>query len=468
MKVNSNHTPPRFGQALFPVLILIALIVYGLLIGPLFLNQKPFALEFIFLSGSIVAISQLLWLGYSWDVIMDGVVKKIGKAMPALLILLAIGLVIGSWIVSGTIPMLVYYGIQIIEPAYLYPVAFIVPVIFSTLTGTSWGSVATIGVVLMGVAITSNAELPIVAAAIIGGSFFGDKLSPLSDTTNVAAIAAEVTVYDHIKAMLSTTLPAALFALLFYFLWGMLYPIEGSPESLLITKQTLAEIKNGFHFNYLLLIPPLIVLIGSLKKLPTLAVLVISSVSALLLAFLFQDFSVSIILDSLISGFDTDSLGFKVSENVDALFTRGGIYSLKEPLIITLLVFVFVGTIDQIQAMPTIVNRVFGFVKGKGALVRAALISTGITNAMTSNQYATSFIVGDAFKKKFDDAHVPRNILSRSLEDTGTMLESLVPWHATAVFMVATLGVSVGDYWYWQVFSLANIFIAFLWTYWRK
>ena len=306
------------------------------------------------------------------------------------------------------------------------------------------------------------------AAAIIGGSIFGDKLSPLSDTTNVAAIAAEVTVYDHIKAMLSTTLPAALFALLFYFLWGMLYPIEGSPESLLITKQTLAEIKNGFHFNYLLLIPPLIVLIGSLKKLPTIAVLVISSVSALLLAFLFQDFSVSIILDSLISGFDTDSLGFKVSENVDALFTRGGIYSLKEPLIITLLVFVFVGTIDQIQAMPTIVNRVFGFVKGKGALVRAALISTGITNAMTSNQYATSFIVGDAFKKKFDDAHVPRNILSRSLEDTGTMLESLVPWHATAVFMVATLGVSVGDYLYWQVFSLANIFIAFLWTYWRK
>lgn len=170
--------------------------------------------------------------------------------MPALLILLAIGLVIGSWIVSGTIPMLVYYGIKIIEPAYLYPVAFIVPVIF----------------------------------------------------------------------------------------------------------------------------------------------------------------------DRLISGFDTEAIAFPVSENVQALFTRGGIYSLKEPLVITLLVFVFVGSIDHINAMPTLVNRFFGFVRSKGALIRAVLISTGITNAMTSNQYATSFIVGDAFRKKFDNAKLPRNLLSRSLE----------------------------------------------------
>lgn len=459
---------PTFKQALFPVVSLLCILLYGLAIGPLFLDEKPFSLEFIFLSAGCIAISQLIWLGFTWDEVMKAIVKKIGKAMPALLILLAIGLVIGSWIVSGTIPMLVYYGIKIIEPSSLYPVAFLVPVLFSTLTGTSWGSVATIGVVLMGVAITSNAELPIVAAAIIGGSFFGDKLSPLSDTTNVAAIAADVTVYDHIKAMLITTLPAALFALLFYFALSLIYPVEGSIESNRVTAETLSDIDRAFQFNLLLLLPPIIVLIGSIRKKPTLAVLLISSFVALLLSFIFQNFHSDVVLDSLIGGFHTDSIGFPVSENVHNLFTRGGIYSLKEPLVITLLVFVFVGTIDKINAMPILVNRFFGFVKSKGALVRAVLISTGLTNAMTSNQFATSFIIGDAFKKKFDAAKIPRNILSRSLEDTGTMLESIVPWHATAVFMVVTLGVSVGDYWYWQVFTLSNILIAFLLTYWRK
>ena len=148
-----------------------------------------------------------------------------------------------------------------------------------------------------------------------------------------------------------------------------------------------------------------------------------------------------------------------------SLFTRGGIYSLKEPLVITLLVFVFIGTISKINAMPILVDQLFGSVKSKGGLVRSALIATGITNAMTSNQFATSFIVGEAFKKKFDETGIPRSVLSRSLEDTGTIIESLIPWHPTAIFMMTMLGVAAGDYWFWQVFTLSNIFIAFMLTF---
>jgi len=134
-------------------------------------------------------------------------------------------------------------------------------------------------------------------------------------------------------------------------------------------------------------------------------------------------------------------------------------------LVITLLVFVFIGTISKINAMPILVDQLFGSVKSKGGLVRSALIATGITNAMTSNQFATSFIVGDAFKKKFDETGIPRSVLSRSLEDTGTIIESLIPWHPTAIFMMTMLGVAVGDYWFWQVFALSNIFIAFMLTF---
>ncbi len=464
-ELEPKHKEITIGRALFPVACLLLLIIYGILLGPLLFDQEPFPLEFIFIVASVIAITQLRWMKFKWDQIMDGVISKIGNAMPAILVLLSIGLVIGSWIACGTIPMLVYYGIKLIHPDFLYVIAFIVPVIFSTLTGTSWGSVGTVGVVLMGVGISFDANLPIVAGAIIGGSFFGDKLSPLSDTTNAAAIAVDITVYDHIKSMLYTTIPAALFAILFYLAIGFIYPIHTDSTEFALITTTLSETKSAFNFNLFLLLPPLIVLYGSIKKIPTLQVLVISSFVAIGLALIFQPFNSAAVLDSLIHGFNTNVIGFDVSENVATLFTRGGLYSLKEPLVITLLVFVFIGTIDKINAMPILVNHLFKFVKKSGGLVRAVLISTGLTNAMTSNQFATSFIIGDAFKKKFDDAKIPRSVLSRSLEDTGTIIESLVPWHATAIFMVSTLGVAVADYWYWQVFTLSNIVVAFALTF---
>lgn len=454
-----------FLTALLPVGALLFLIILGLFVLPKAFEIKPLPLELIFILAATIAICQLYYLGYKWEAISKSIVAKISKAMPTLLILLAIGLIIGSWIVCGTIPMLVYYGIKLIHPDFLYPIAFFVPVLFSTFTGTSWGSVATVGVVLMGVAISLDAHLPITAAAIIGGSFFGDKLSPLSDTTNVAAMAVEIKVLDHIKSMLYTTLPAALVALIIYFILSFVYPVGNQSIDTPLIKSTLLETSKAFNFNLILLLPPLIVLIGSIKKLPTLPVLVCSSFVAIILAFCFQSFTSDVIFTSLFNGFDTTAFSFEASENVKALFTRGGMYSLKEPLIISILVFVYVGSIEKINAMPIIVNKLFDFVKTKGGLVRSVLISTGITNAMTSNQYATSFIIGDAFKKKFDDKDIDRKVLSRSLEDTGTIIESLVPWHQSAIFMAATLGVATADYWCWQVFSLSNICIAFLYTF---
>ena len=276
-----------FWQALLPVLFLFVLIIYGLVLRPEFLHQQPLPLEIIFLAGSIFAISQLRLMGFVWEEIQKSIVAKLSKALPALFILFAIGLIIGSWIVSGTIPMLVYYGIKIINTDYIYVLAFFVPVIFSTFTGTSWGSIGTIGVVIMGIAITVNAHVGITAGAIVGGAYFGDKMSPLSDTTNIAALAVEVKLYDHIRSMMYTTIPSAIMALLAFFVLGFVYPAEHLQDTTQQVELTLNSISSMFNFSWFLLIPPAIVLYGSIKKQATIPVLLTSTVVSVILAFIF-------------------------------------------------------------------------------------------------------------------------------------------------------------------------------------
>ncbi|MCF6358569.1 MAG: Na+/H+ antiporter NhaC [Draconibacterium sp.] len=451
-----------FIQALLPVSFLFILIIYGLVVRPEFLHQQPIPLEIIFLAGSIFAITQLRIMKFQWEEIQKSIVAKLSKALPALFILFAIGLIIGSWIVSGTIPMLVYYGIKIINTDYLYVLAFLVPVIFSTFTGTSWGSIGTIGVVIMGIAITVNAHTGITAGAIVGGAYFGDKMSPLSDTTNIAALAVEVKLYDHIRSMMYTTIPSAVIAVVAFFILGFIYPPEHLQGTTTQVESTLNSISSMFSFSWFLLIPPAIVLYGSIKKKATIPVLLTSTVVAVLLTFIFQRFSFFDVMQTIYKGFNTEMAYWmsSVPDNIKTLFNRGGLYELSEPIIISILVFVYIGSIDKIDAMSIIVTRIFRFAKKRSSVIISSLLSAGITNAMTSNQYATSFVVGDAFITKYDNLKIPRKVLSRSLEDYGTMIESLVPWTTTSIFIVATLGVSYADYWHWQLLSLTNLMVA--------
>ena len=340
--------------------------------------------------------------------------------------------------------------------------AFFIPIIFSTLTGTSWGSIGTIGVVIIGVAAVIEANLGITAGAIVGGAFFGDKLSPLSDTTNIAAIATEVDLYDHIRSMMFTTLPSALIATAIYFILGLLYPPASSEIDSQQIAPTLNAIASIFNFNGLLLIPPVIVLFGSIRKMATLPTLLISSLSAAILALIFQPFTISDIMTTIHKGFNTNMAFWNsaIPEGINELFNRGGLYELNEAIIFSIMVFIFIGTIDLIDAMPTIVNRIFGFIKSKSSLIISSLFATAFTNGITSNQSATSFIIGDAFGKRYDQSGISRKVLSRSIEDYGTMFESLIPWHATTIFLTTTLGVSYSEYWHWQLLSLINLLMA--------
>jgi len=460
--LSEDKKPVTFTQALVPVLGLLAAIIYGLIIRPRLQHLDPIPLEIIFIAAAIIAVSYLTYLGYSWPEIRSSIVAKIAKGLPSILTLFTIGLIIASWIISGTIPMLVYYGIKYIDPTYLYVLSFIVPAIFSSFTGTSWGSIGTIGIVIIGVAIAVQAELPIVAGAIVSGAFFGDKMSPLSDTTNIAAIAADVNLYDHIYSMMFTTIPSAILTFLSFLVLGFIYPVEAVSGNLETVDITLAAIAELFNFHILLLLPPAYVLYASISRKATIPTLVLASLLGVLLAFLFQDYSLGAIVQTLYKGYSHEmySGNMEIPENIQILFDRGGLYALNEPIIISLMVFIYIGTIDHIQAMPIIVDRLFSFARKRSTIILSSLFSSAITNAMTSNQYATSFVVGDAFKSKYDEFGIPRKVLSRSIEDYGTMFECLVPWTTTTIFIASTLQVPYSEYWHWQLLSIFNLVIA--------
>jgi Na+:H+ antiporter, NhaC family len=453
--------PVTFAQAVLPIAFLAVVIVYGLVLRPLAFGQSALPLEVVFPLASAFAVAHVSRLGYSWVEIQDSIVRRMSRGIPGFFILATIGMLIGSWMVAGIIPMLVDWGIRLIAPQWLYLFAFLVPVVFSTLTGTSWGSAGTVGVVIMGIALSVGADLAVTAGAVIGGAYFGDKLSPLSDTTNMAALGADVDLFDHVRAMLWTTIPSALVAVAVYTAVGLLHPPAGTGTTA-ESAAFLAGLERMFHFTPLLLIPPLAVLYGSLRQMPTIPVLGTGILLAALLALWSQPFTLADVAASITTGFAAPMAPWAsgVPAGVVSLVSRGGLYSMREAIVVAFLVFFYIGVLDRIDAMSIVVTRLFRFARSGKVTILSSLGAAAVTNAMTSNQYATSFIVGDAFRQKYDQQGVPRWILSRSIEDYGTMIEPLVPWHPTALFMVATLGIPVSAYWKWELLTLANLAIA--------
>lgn len=457
----------RFMDCIFPIIGLMIVLVYGLVIQPKITNGKTVSLEIIFLIGTFISVINLRRLKFSWDEIQKGIVKKISEALPAIFIIFTIGVLIGSWIISGTIPMLIYYGIKIINPDYIYIIAFIVPIIFSILTGTSWGSIGTIGVVIVSIASVNGANMAIVGGAVVGGSYFGDKMSPLSDTTNIAALSAEVSLFDHIRSMMNTTFPAAILAAICYMLLGYIYKPSVTNVDLSVITDTLRALETIFNFNIILLLPVLIVLYGSFTKKPTVPVLIISAFTSAILSLIFQQFEISDILNVLKNGFKIEMITWTkdIPVNVIRILNRGGLYNLIESIVICIVVFAFLGTLELINAMPIVVEKCFGFVKTKSGTIISSMIATAVTISMTSDPRATLFFVGGAFKEKYDNLNIPRKVLSRSLEDFGTMFESLLPWTTTGIFVYGAIGIPVTMYWKWQLLSLFNFLVAIILAY---
>ncbi|MFC7786121.1 Na+/H+ antiporter NhaC [Rossellomorea sp. GCM10028870] len=454
---------PNFLQAVIPIIAMLLLLGIGY--GVFHLKAEP-----LLIIAAIIAALIGKKLGVSWDEMLDGIVEKTTKAMPAILILITVGILIGTWMSAGTIPMMIYYGIKLIDPSYLIITAFIVTAIISTFTGTSWGSAGTIGVAVMGIAIAQGVSLPITAGAVVAGAYFGDKLSPLSDTTNLAPAAAGSNLYEHIRHMLYTSVPAAVVGIIVYFFAGNMAQ-EGTvsnPEKLEVMMSTLTTM---FDWHVLLLIPVVIVLAGSVLKYPTIPVMLLSCITAISLAVFFQGISLENAFISTVQGFNvTMAAGTgidpgTISEDVQRLLNRGGMNAMMGTTLIAFCAFAFAGIISKIGCLEVVLEKINEKAKTTGSLVLATVLSCITMAVTTGSSYLSILIPGELFKKVYEERGLHAKNLSRTLEDSGTVVVPIVPWSMAGVYMSSTLGVPVLEYLPWAVMCYVGFIFAIIFGY---
>lgn len=313
-------------EAFLPMICMALMVIVGNIIFGI-------RIEFILLLASLIAGLVSVRAGYTWDELIEAYNKKFAKAFPAILILIAVGGIVGTWMYSGTVPMMIYYGLKFLHPKFVVVTAFVVTAIVSTFTGTSWGSAATSGVAFMGIATSMGIPLPLVAGAIISGAFFGDKVSPVSDTTNLNALASEVTVYDHIKGMLPNVTISAIIVIIGYTLVGTFY-YNGNSQLSEATLKIMEDLDSLYNFNILMLLPPIIVFGGGYFGFPALLLMLASSVVAMVVGTLSNGFIFTDAVTALLQGFNVsmaEVTGVSVADlspRLLGLLNRGGFSSM--------------------------------------------------------------------------------------------------------------------------------------------
>ncbi len=390
--------------------------------------------------------------------------------MSATLILITVGALIGTWMFSGTIPMMIFYGIELINPNYLFVTAFLVTALISTFTGTSWGSAGTVGVAIMGIAMVQGVSLPITAGAVVAGAFFGDKLSPLSDTTNLSPVVAGSNLYEHIRHLLYTTIPASLIGLVVYFIVGWSTYTSNAFDREKIEAMTSA-LTAMFHWNVLLIVPVLIVLVGSIKKYPTIPIMIISSITAIILGVVVQSMSLENAFLATVQGFNVSMVtagGFDPAatpEAVQKLLNRGGMSSMMQTVLIAFCSFAFAGVISKIGCLEVVLEKLNEKVKSTGSLVLTTVLSCVIMAITTGSSYLAILIPGELFKDAYAQRGLHPKNLSRTLEDSGSIVVSLIPWSMAGVYMSSTLGVPVIEYLPWAIMCYLGFIIAIIYGY---
>jgi NhaC family Na+:H+ antiporter len=439
---------PSLTEALVPLVS----VAFFLAVGYAYLGWR---VEVMLVAAAGVAGGVGWRLGYTWKDMEAGIIEALGKGMPAILILITVGALIASWLAAGTIPLLVYYGLELISPRFFLVTACIICSLISVFTGTSWGTAGTVGVALMGVAQGLGVSPAAAAGAIVSGAYFGDKLSPFSDTTNLAPVVARSNLFDHIRWLLWTTGPAWLLGLLVYLVVGLGAGGGGEMGDVEILQSTL---RGAYRFHIVLLIPPVLMLGLALRRAPILPGMLISSLVAVILAVWIQGAPLGATLDTTIVGY-TASTGV---ESVDSLLTRGGMLSMMDLTLLVLCAFGFAGIMRSCGLLDRILASLLTVVKGTLGLVSATVGSGILTAVVTGSSYLSIIVPGDLFADAFRKADLAAKNLSRTLEDSGTVVVPLVPWSAAGSFMAGTLGVATVSYLPWAVMNYTGFLFALL------
>ncbi len=440
---------PRLGIALIPM------IAMGLLLGVGYgiYQIKPQVLLVVaaFITGILGFI-----LRFKWKEMERGIVDSIHQAMPAILIMLCVGILIGSWIASGTIPMVIYYGLKLISPRYFLLTACFVCSITSLATGTSWGTIGTLGVAFIGIALGLRIPLAPAAGAIVAGAYFGDKMSPLSDIPNLAVVAAGSNLFDHIKHMMWSGVPAWIIGLLIYFFAGFKYKGgEVENETMALITRTL---KNNFRFNLLLLLPMVVVFYFAFTKKPTIPGMLLSSFVAGILAIIFQKASVSAVATAMNTGYQAQT----GVPQVDQLISRGGMMSMMETQLVAFTAFSFGGIMQATGLLAVILDRVMKFANKVWSIVLTTVGSSIITALITGSSYLSMIIPGDLLSPVYKKKGLAAKNLSRIIEESGAIIVPLIPWSMAGVYIKGTLGVSAFSYLPWAVMNYTAVVILII------
>ena len=452
---------PTFTEALIPLLGMVLLLGIGY-------GKYGLPIQFLLILAAILASIIAARCGYTWKDMINGIAEKIQSSLPSLLVMVCVGAMIACWMVSGTIPMLIYYGIKIIDPQFLFVTAFFVTAIISTFTGTSFGSAGTAGVAIMGIAIALGVPLEIAAGAVISGAVFGDKLSPLSDTTMLAPIAAGSELYDHIKHLLYTTGSATIVCILVYTGVGLTMDVSkmANPETVNAILQNLEQL---YNFNLFLLIPPVLVFWGAYTKKTTIPVLLAASFVAIIMGIIFQGFDLKTATMAFVNGFKVNmipgSADLKVVKPIVSLLNRGGLMGMMSTVLLVFCAFGFAGIFSKAGCIEVVLAKIIHSIKSVGQLITATVGSTLFMSIVTGSSYLAILIPGEMFKdlyKKFNLA--PKN-LSRTLEDAGTCAVPLVPWSVAGTYMATTLGVPTFEYIPWAFLCYTSFVFAIIYGY---
>lgn len=376
------------------------------------------------------------YLGFSWGEMEKGLVDGVARALPALFILLIVGTIIGSWIAGGIIPTLIYYGLKILAPSIFVPAAALVTAIVSLATGTSFTSLATVGLALMATGLGMGFPAPLVAGAVISGAYFGDKLSPLSDTTNLAPAMVGCTLFEHVGHMLWDTIPAFLVSLVLYYFVGIKYVSTSmtQPEEL---QAIFTGLEGAFNINLLLLLIPVITIVLAVKKVPAIPALITVSVLGGLCAIFVQGMNFGTILNVITSGFKSQTgVGM-----VDSLLSRGGITSMGGTIILLTFATALGGILETVGSLQYLLDSIMKKVKSDGQLMLATLFSGLAIGFATGAQLLAIIVPARMFAPAYKERNLHPKNLSRAAEAVGTVGINLVPWSVPAIFAHNILGV---------------------------
>ena len=449
-------------ESLIPVVILMCLLAYNIFFVE---GQEWFGAytnQYILIMGGIVAAVVGFFNKVSFASMVAEVWENWKSVFVPIMILFLVGALAGTWLVSGIIPAMVYYGLQVLSPEIFLPASVIIAAIISIATGSSWTTSATVGIALVGIGSALGIPSGMIAGAVISGAYFGDKMSPLSDTTNLAPAMAGTDLFTHIKYMSLTTVPTILVTLVVFAILSTTIDTSGSAD----ISNLLASIDDTFHISLWLFLVPGIVIAMILMKTKPLIALGTGVVLAAVFAFIFQsdvlaslsDSKFEAIINSVLIDTNIETDNDKLSE----LFSSGGMNGMIWTILLITCAMIFGGVMDAIGALAKITKSLLSVATSVFGLFASTVISCLGLNAIASDQYLALVIPGKMFKKAYEDKGLAPENLSRTLEDSGTVTSVLIPWNTCGAYQSSVLGVDVTDYFVYAIFNYLSPFTTLL------